>query len=75
MKKIFVICSKAVYKDIPQIKEKLEENGWNVFLPHTYQNPNAENEWSAIDSHLLIKDSPNLFFIQLCNRSDTKEIL
>lgn len=44
MKKIFVICSKTFYKDIPQIKEKLEENGWNVFLPHTYQNLNAENE-------------------------------
>ena len=47
MKKIFVICSKAFYKDIPPIKEKLEENGWEVFLPHTYENPNAENEWYA----------------------------
>ena len=43
MNKIFIICSKAFYKDIPPIKEKLEENGWEVFLPHTYENPNAEN--------------------------------
>ncbi len=42
MNKIFIICSKAFYKDIPPIKEKLEENGWDVFLPHTYENPNAE---------------------------------
>ena len=26
MNKIFIICSKAFYKDIPPIKEKLEEN-------------------------------------------------
>lgn len=44
MSKIFIICSKAFYKDIPPIKEKLEANGWEVFLPHTYENPNAENE-------------------------------
>lgn len=36
MNKIFIICSKAFYKDIPPIKEKLEENGWEVFyLIHT----------------------------------------
>ena len=27
MNKIFIICSKAFYKDILPIKEKLEENG------------------------------------------------
>ena len=47
LNKIFIICSKAFYKDIPPIKEKLEKNGWEVFLPHTYENPNAENEWYA----------------------------
>ena len=45
MNKIFIICSKAFYKDIAPIKEKLKENGWEVFLPHTYENPNAEKEW------------------------------
>ena len=45
MKKIFIICSKFFYHDIPPIKEKLEKNGWEVYLPHKYENPNAENEW------------------------------
>ena len=40
MKKIFIICSKFFYHDIPPIKEKLEKNGWEVYLPHTYENPN-----------------------------------
>lgn len=47
MKKIFIICSKAFYGQIPPIKEVLEANGWEVHLPHTYENPNAENEWYA----------------------------
>ena len=57
MNKIFIICSKAFYKDIPPIKEKLEKNGWEVFLPHTYENPNAENEWYAkgIEEHARMK--------------------
>ena len=46
MKKIFIICSKAFYKDIKAIKEVLEKN-WQVFLPHTYENPAAESEWYA----------------------------
>ena len=48
MKKIFIICSKAFYKDLKPIKEKLEDNGWEVYMPHTYDNPNAENEWYAL---------------------------
>ena len=42
--KIFVICSKAFYGNIPPIKEGLEKNGWDVFLTHTYENPNAESK-------------------------------
>lgn len=45
MKKVFIICSKAFYKDIKPIKEKLEKNNWEVFLPHTYEKPEAEYEW------------------------------
>ncbi len=47
MKKIFIICSKAFYGEIAPIKKVLEKNGWEVSLPHTYENPNAENEWYA----------------------------
>ena len=47
MKKIFVICSKAFYKDIKPIKETLEKNNWEVFVPWTYEKPEAEAEWYA----------------------------
>lgn len=42
--KVFVICSKAFYKDIPPIKEKLEKMGHEVVLPNSYDTPNAEKE-------------------------------
>lgn len=42
--KVFVICSKAFYKDIPPIKEKLEQMGHEVALPNSYDNPDAEKE-------------------------------
>lgn len=42
--KVFVICSKAFYKDIPPIKEKLEQMGHEVVLPNSYDTPNAEKE-------------------------------
>ncbi len=47
MKKIFIICSKAFYGQISPIKETLEKNGWEIYLPNSYENPNAENEWYA----------------------------
>lgn len=55
--KIFVICSKAFYGNIPPIKETLEKNGWEVYLPHTYENPNAESEWYAkgLEEHAKMK--------------------
>ncbi len=42
--KIFIICSKAFYKDIPPIKEILEAKGHEIFLPNSYENPSAEKE-------------------------------
>jgi len=42
--KIFIICSKAFYKDIAPIREKLEQNGHEITLPNTYTNPEAEKE-------------------------------
>lgn len=45
--KILIICSKAFYKDIPPIKERLEAKGHEIFLPNSYDNPAAEQEsWS-----------------------------
>ena len=42
--KIFIICSKAFYDKIKPIKEYLENNEWEVFVPHTYLNPSKESE-------------------------------
>ena len=42
--KIFIICSKAFYKDIAPIKEKLEQNGHIVELPNSYYEPDAEKK-------------------------------
>lgn len=48
MSKILIICSKAFYKDIPPIKEKLEKMGWEVELPNSYDNPEVEKESWAL---------------------------
>lgn len=42
--KVFVICSKAFYPDIPPIKEKLEQMGHEVALPNSYYTPSAEQD-------------------------------
>jgi hypothetical protein len=42
--KILIICSKAFYDRIPDIKSKLEENNHQVFLPNCYDNPSMEAE-------------------------------
>ena len=42
--KILIICSKAFYKDIEPIKEKLEKVGHMVELPNSYYEPDAEKK-------------------------------
>ena len=42
--KILIICSKAFYKDIAPIKEKLEEMGHIVELPNSYYESDAEKK-------------------------------
>ena len=42
--KILIICSKAFYKDIEPIKQKLEEMGHIVELPNSYYEPDAEKK-------------------------------
>ena len=45
--KLFIICSKRFYKDIPNIKEKLEEKNIEVYLPNCYDDPQTEERmWS-----------------------------
>ena len=46
--KVFIICSKAFYKDIEPIKEKLEKMGHEVELPNSYYEADAEKKsWEA----------------------------
>lgn len=42
--KILIICSKAFYKDIPPIKERLEQMGHIIELPNSYYCPDAEKK-------------------------------
>ena len=42
--KVFIICSKAFYKDVEPIKEKLEQMGHVVELPNSYYEPYADKK-------------------------------
>ena len=55
--KILIICSKAFYKDIEPIKEKLEEMGHIVELPNSYYEGNVEEKaWKlGTKAHLEFK--------------------
>ena len=55
--RIFIICSKKFYDKIPPIKEFLEENGMEVYLPNCYDNPQTESEMWKLgkDEHQKFK--------------------
>ena len=53
--KIFIICSKAFYGEIKNIKEYLENKGYEVFVPHTYLNPEKEMEAWEGETHAEFK--------------------
>jgi hypothetical protein len=42
--RVFIICSKRFYGNIPDIKSRLESNGHDVILPNCYDNPGREDE-------------------------------
>lgn len=46
--KIFIICSKAFYETIPDIRRILVGNGHVVTLPNSYHEPGAEEEYRNI---------------------------
>lgn len=50
--KIFIICSKAFYSQIPKIKTELESRGHEITLPNSFDNPNAENEMRNLGSEI-----------------------
>lgn len=49
--KIFIICSKAFYGRIPEIKEKLESKGHIITLPNCYDAPETENSYRGTEEH------------------------
>lgn len=46
--RIFIICSKVFYDQVPPIKSQLEAQGHEIILPNSYDNPNAEKESYAL---------------------------
>ncbi|MDD3304687.1 MAG: hypothetical protein PHT75_00970 [Bacilli bacterium] len=59
--KIFIICSKAFYDRIPDIKQKLEENHHMVFLPNCYDNPGMEAEMRNLGAEEHSKFKAKMF--------------
>lgn len=55
--KILIICSKKFYSYIPNIKEQLEKNNIEVFLPNCYDDPETESKmWDlGIEEHQKFK--------------------
>lgn len=63
--KVFIICSKRFYGDIPEIKSELEENNIEVFLPNCYDKPDTEEKmWN------LGKDKHQKFKAQMYKQSE-----
>jgi hypothetical protein len=48
--KIFIICSKRFYRNIPEIQKILEEVGHDVVLPNSYDKPGEEERRRALSS-------------------------
>ena len=46
--KLFIMCSKKFYSEIPVIKEELEKNNIEVFLPNCYDDPKTEEKMWAM---------------------------
>ena len=59
--KVFIVCSKAFFKDIKEIKEFLENKGYEVFVPHTYLNPTKEDEIRKMGSKSHAKFKASMF--------------
>jgi len=46
--KIFICCSKHLYKNIGEIKEKLEAAGHTITLPNSYDKPLMEEDMKKV---------------------------
>ena len=55
--KIFIICSKAFYDRIPEIKNYLESAGHIITLPNCYDDPETEAKFRGTSEHGKCKAS------------------
>lgn len=53
--KIFLICSKRFYRDLPPIREALERAGHAVTLPNSYDAPETEQTLRGTPAHAAWK--------------------
>lgn len=66
--KIFIACSKHFYDRIPEVQRQLEQEGHQVAMPNSYDNPMKEEEIKAqgLEAHvqwkaeLLKRDKENI---------------
>lgn len=55
--KIFIVCSKHFYHEIPSIREELEKAGHKITLPNSYEDPFKEEKMKQLskDEHMKFK--------------------
>ena len=58
--KIGIFCSKYFYDRIPEIKEKLEQQGHEITLPNSYEDPFKEQEIKKLSKEEHIKWKANM---------------
>ena len=77
MLKILIICSKAFYDRIPDIKNRLEANNHIIYLPNCYDNPGMEAEMRNLgkDEHSKFKAEMFKQSEELINQMDAVLVL
>ena len=53
--KIFLICSKRFYPDLPPVRKALERAGHTVTLPNSYDAPETESRLRGTPEHAAWK--------------------
>ncbi len=53
--KIFIVCSRYLYSNVPRIKEMLENSGHEITLPNNYEAPSTENSLKEKDYEYYTK--------------------
>ena len=62
--RIMIICSKHNYNKIPKVKKELEERGFSIELPMSYNNPFKEEEVKKIGLEAHIRWKGEMLFSQ-----------